>query len=362
MTPEIWLTTSEAAASAEELDKVGSSSAFGTNAETGGSRTGVDESPAVVVADAEALAELGPDAERHLRWRTGDLPLVVLADSASRVPGEPLGRRIQRLCGAGESAEHEAHRDLKRQHDRIMRELRMAEQVQRSMLPKSLPRLTGASFGAAFRPCEHLAGDFYNAFRLDRDHVGFYLGDVMGHGAASALLGVYAMQVIRTKKISGNSYSILSPNESLQSLNRDLIAGDFPGDPFVTMVYAVLNVPQRRLTFSSAGHPPMLLLRPGQEARRLDASGFVLGMIEVTYEVHEWDLEPGDRVVMFSDGIDAVRWGDYGLGTKGLAQALSIRDGRSLQEVVDDALRIADGSDDLLVDDLTVLMVEIQAV
>jgi sigma-B regulation protein RsbU (phosphoserine phosphatase) len=228
------------------------------------------------------------------------------------------------------------------------------------MLPRNLPRLPGAGFGAALRPCQHLAGDFYNAFRLDRDRVGFYLGDVMGHGAASALLGVYAMQVIRTKKIEGNSYEILSPDQSLQQLNRDLIAGDFPGEPFVTMMYAVLDVPRGRLTFSSAGHPPMLLLREHEEPARLDASGFVLGMVETTYRLHQCDLRPGDRVVMFSDGIETVNWGEHGPGVAGLARSLALRDGRTPQELIDRALATAVQTDETLSDDTTVLMVEIE--
>ncbi len=209
------------------------------------------------------------------------------------------------------------------------------------------------------RACEHLAGDFYNAFRLDRDHVGFYVGDVMGHGAASALLGMYTMQTMRTKRIEGHHYEILAPDESLGQLNQDLIAGGFPGDPFVTMLYAVLNVPERRLTFSSAGHPPMLLLRRGEEPRRLEASGFVLGMIEASYQTHRCDLEPGDRLVLFSDGIDSVLWDDQGLGVEGLARVLAVRDGRPAQEVVEDALGRAVREDRALKDDMTVLMVEI---
>src|SRR5205823_4207729 len=100
---------------------------------------------------------------------------------------------------------------LRRRHDTLMNELRLAEQVQRSMLPKVLPKLNRVEFGASLRPTLHLAGDFYNVIRLDRDRVGVCLGDVMGHGPAAALLGVFAMQGLRTKTIDGTSYEVLAP-------------------------------------------------------------------------------------------------------------------------------------------------------
>ena len=86
---------------------------------------------------------------------------------------------------------------LRARHQGLLRELKLAEQVQRSMLPRNLPTVPGAEFGAALRPAQHLSGDFYNALRLDRDQVGFYVGDLMGHGPAAALLGVYAMALAR---------------------------------------------------------------------------------------------------------------------------------------------------------------------
>lgn len=315
--------------------------------------------PAVLVAEAEALRALGEGAQGRLRRQVGGLPLVVLEETEAGEAGESLKERVGRLCGAERKAEREYLFRLKGEHDRMVRELSMAEQVQRSMLPRSLPSVAGAHFGAELRSCEHLAGDFYNAFRLDRDHVGFYVGDVMGHGAAAALLGVYTMQVIRTKRIEGNAYEILAPNVSLELLNRELIAGAFPGEPFVTMVYAVLNVPERRLTFSAAGHPPMWLLREGCEPTRLDTTGFVLGMVETSYRRHEVSLQPGDRVVMYSDGVEGVNWGDSGTGVEGLARLLSRRDGRAAQQVVQDAMTEAERLGGRLIDDTTVLMVEL---
>lgn len=271
-----------------------------------------------------------------------------------KVAAPPIRRRIappSRLRNPHDSA-------LRRQHDTLLKELRLAEQVQRSILPRSLPSLPGLRFGASLRPSLHLAGDFYNVTRLDRDHVNLYLGDVMGHGPAAALLSVFAMQGLRTKRIEGTSYEILPPSEVLAGLNHDLIQADFPDSPFVTMVYGVLDITQRVFTYSCGGHPPATLLRRDQPPQSLDGHSPLLGVFDVPFTQDQIQLLPGDRVVLFSDGVELILWGDFGLGVKGLCHLLELRDGRSPQELIDEAMAIAVPAEGPS-DDLTLVMLEI---
>lgn len=228
------------------------------------------------------------------------------------------------------------------------------------MLPRVLPKLPTLEFGASLRPSLHLAGDFYNVVRLDRDCVGFYLGDVMGHGPAAALLGVFAMQGIRTKKIEGSSYEILPPSAVLAGLSHDLIVADFPESPFVTMIYAVIDTERHSLTYSCGGHPPALLIRPGEPISNLECQSPLLGIFDLPFEQAQIILQPGDRVALFSDGVESIIWGDFGEGVAGLSQCLSIRDGRSPQELVDDAMALARPGEGPA-DDLTLVMVEVRA-
>lgn len=249
-------------------------------------------------------------------------------------------------------------RRLKARHEGLIRELKLAEQVQRSMLPRNLPQVAGVQFGAALRPAQHLAGDFYNAMRLDRDQVGFYVGDVMGHGPAAALLGVYAMQTLRPKRIEGSSYEILDPAVVLAELSRTLIAAEFPESPFVTMSYMVLDAANARLRYCCGGHPPALLLRRGQPPARLPGEGPLLGAFDMPFEGREVMLEPGDRLVLYSDGVETTGFGDRGVGVDGLATVLSARDGRPVQALVDDAMARARNFTEPA-DDLTLMMVQI---
>ena len=249
---------------------------------------------------------------------------------------------------------------LRRRHDTLLMELRLAQQVQRSMLPRVLPKLPTLDFGASLRPTLHLAGDFYNVVRLDRDRVGIYLGDVMGHGPAAALLGVFAMQGLRTKSIEGSSYEILPPSVVLAGLSHDLILADFYESPFVTMIYAVLDTEKQSFTYCCGGHPPVMLLRPGEPRRYLDCCSPLLGVFDMPFEQDQIMLQPGDRMALYSDGVESTVWGDYGEGIDGLANVLSIRDGRSAQERVDAAMALARPGEGPA-DDLTLVMVEVRA-
>ncbi len=211
---------------------------------------------------------------------------------------------------------------LRARHDSMLRELVLAQEVQRSMLPARMPEIGALRFGAALRPCDQLAGDFYSVFRLDRDRIGVCLGDVMGHGAAAALLSVYAMQRLNVKRIDGNHYEILSPSEVLAQLNRDMIQAAFPGEPFVTMVYGVLDAGTLLWRYSSAGHPPAWKLSASGQASPLETQGPPLGIFESDYQDHEIALAHGDRLVLWSDGVDTLDWPGYGSKASGLLQLL----------------------------------------
>ncbi len=254
---------------------------------------------------------------------------------------------------AGETAQI-----LLKSHESLVKELRLAEQVQRSMLPRVLPQLEAVTFGAALRPSLHLSGDFYNVMRLDRNHVGFYLGDVMGHGPAAALLGVFAMQGLRTKSIEGSSYKLLPPADVLQNLSQDLIRAEFPESPFVTMVYCVLETTHLELTYACGGHPPALLLRRDEPTAKLEGIGPLLGVFEAPIDQQSVPLRSGDRVALYSDGAESVRWGQNGDGVDGLARCLACRDGRSPQQLVDDTMAEAI-MDEAQSDDLTLMLLEV---
>ena len=177
-------------------------------------------------ASVERAFALDAPLGGRLAGRLRDSVRWIEREDASPGSSSPLGERLRRP--SARRRKRSTTTSLRRKHDRLLSELRLAEQVQRSMLPRFLPKLPQVEFGAALRPSLHLAGDFYNVIRLDGHRVGVCLGDVMGHGPAAALLGVFAMQGIRTKTIEGSSYEILPPAEVVANLSRRPDPGRLP--------------------------------------------------------------------------------------------------------------------------------------
>lgn len=255
-----------------------------------------------------------------------------------------------------------ADRLLREAHRRLQRDLDGAAAIQKSLLPKTLPEVNGMRFAWAFEPSERLAGDSFNVFNVDDDHVAFYLLDVSGHGVAAALQAVALTRVLSSRPWpSSVLHHILSPTEVAAELNRQ-----FPIDPetwqYFTFICATLDVRTAELLFTSAGHPGPIYLPADGEPATINAPGFPIGLFpDASYDEHRLLLLPGDRVLFHSDGAtDAVDADGADLGRKRLAEAWAA--GRhlpldaALATVVKTIKDWSGGRD--LQDDLTLLAME----
>jgi len=199
---------------------------------------------------------------------------------------------------------------------RMRRDLEAAARIQRSLLPVALPRVRGFTLAWAFQPCDELAGDTLNVIRLDPERVGLYVLDVSGHGVPAALLSVTLSHTLspvagRSCLFSGTGEGDpgrpAGPGQVAERLNLQ-----FPMEldrrQYFTMVYGVLEEPTRTLRYVSAGHPPPVLVSRQGGVRLVEGRGFPVGMIrEARYEEHSLTLEPGDRLVLYTDGlVDAL--------------------------------------------------------
>lgn len=281
----------------------------------------------------EMGASTGPDP-LYPSEVTSRVMLSVLRepDDGVALPGrrcrEPTWARLRRK-----------YRQLKLAHDHMVGQLYLAEQVHAQLLRHPLPAPPRVSLAAALRPVHHLAGDFYSAFRLDTWRVGIYIGDVMGHGPAAALLGIFAIQAMVTRKVEGSHYEIISPEVAIGHLDAVVKEAEIPGSPFITMSYGIMDTEAATWTYCGAGHPAAILFREGREPRLLEPNSPILGVLDLPFRASRVVLEPGDRLLLYSDGAQVAEWSDRGPGMEGLiATFANPREGVPAQQQVDEAL------------------------
>jgi PAS domain S-box-containing protein len=195
----------------------------------------------------------------------------------------------------------------------LQRDLDLAARIQRSFLPKTSPDIEGFEATWEFIPCAHLAGDFLNVFTLDERHVALYVLDVTGHGASAALLSVTLSRwlsaerqescLYRPDRKSSSGFRIARPAEVASYLNERFRSAPEIAQYF-TMVYGVLDVQERRLTYVAAGHPGPIQVPASGEAKMHSSTGLPIGMLSgVDYGEQTVDLAPGDRLFLFTDGV-----------------------------------------------------------
>src|SRR5262249_356832 len=197
---------------------------------------------------------------------------------------------------------------LQQAYQQLDQELELAQRIQASFLPQSLPQVSQVRFAVHYVLCGRVGGDFYDVFRLDEKHVGFYVADAMGHGVPASLLTIFVKKGVKTKEVFGSQYRLIPPGEVLSRLNRDLIDQQLSEHPFITMVYGLLNPQDGTLQFARAGHPyPLYVPRVGEpELWRVD--GLLLGVVDATFPNREQRLAPGDKLLFYSDGVDTAAY------------------------------------------------------
>lgn len=181
---------------------------------------------------------------------------------------------------------------------RMEKELQMAHDIQRGLLPRELPALPGYELAADWRSAREVAGDFYDCFALSDGSLGVVIADVSDKGAPAALFMAVARSLIRGSALSANT-----PADTLQQANR-IILSDTTSGMFVTVYYTILH-PGGRMQGINAGHNLPLLYRTQRQTHEfLPRGGHPLGWFaDLPLEVIEFQLEPGDVLVFYTDGL-----------------------------------------------------------
>lgn len=227
-------------------------------------------------------------------------------------------------------------------------ELATARDIQRSILPTSMPDVRDLRFTARYAPASTVAGDLYDFLVVDDEHVGVLVADVAGHGIPAALIASMVKVVVSSHAERADDPGALL-GELNAALRRDVRRN------FVTATYLWLDMHERRASVSNAGHPPPLLIR-GNDVHELGPAGVLLGRFAASYESHSAPLLAGDRIAAYTDGIVEsrnARGEDF--GESRLREIL--RGGGSAEDVIAAVERWRGANVDH--DDLTIVVIDV---
>jgi len=177
-------------------------------------------------------------------------------------------------------------------------EIAEARAIQEGFLPKEIPQLAGYEIASAWQSARVVGGDYFDVLPFDEQSRGLCIADVAGKGMPAALLMSNLQAAVR-----GLASAALPPDELCVRLNA-LLCRNMASDRFVTLFYAQLDGPSRRLRYTNAGHNAPFVMRADGSYERLNEGGGILGVFpNQTFKLGEFHLQAGDRAVLFTDGV-----------------------------------------------------------
>ena len=186
--------------------------------------------------------------------------------------------------------------------EKMEKELSLASQIQKDFLPRENPKSEGFEIAGANVPCYQVGGDYYDFIDIDPERIGITIADVSGKGVSASLLMASLRAALQSEVHS--EYDI---EKMLKKLN-DFIHRSSGSNKFITFFYGELNKKTSELKYINAGHNPPLIIDPKGNLRRLESSGFCLGIFpNIDYKMEKLNLGVGDTALLFTDGITESR-------------------------------------------------------
>jgi serine phosphatase RsbU (regulator of sigma subunit) len=281
--------------------------------------------------------------ELHVRLEeVGPLEVRDLAHAANEMAAS-LERHIIQL------------RNETRWRESVESELRIAAQIQEALLPTASPAIPGMEVNARSRAARSVGGDFYDFLDYGPGKLAVAIGDATGKGLPAAILVTECSSALRALALTH-----LPPDFLLTQVNELLVSRAGSTGRFVTACVMVLDLGSGTLTYSLAGHHPPFLLRANSgEIQELSSrNGLPLGISrETEFEAHHVRLQPGDTILLYTDGVTEAEGQGKFFGTDRLKVAVRRNAGRSAFQVLDEIERELDAfrGSSVIADDVTMI-------
>lgn len=239
----------------------------------------------------------------------------------------------------------------------LQEEMRMAHEIQLSLLPDRAPSISGFEIAAHSLPAKSVGGDYYDFITLNDNRLGFCVGDITGKGMPAAMLMANLQATLRTQVMIFEDCC-----QCMKGTNKQLFRNT-ESTKFATLFYGILHPEEGILHYSNGGHDaPLLFRKSGREPEQLEATGLLLGVFdEVDYSVNNTPMEAGDLLVLYTDGItEAMNIEEEEFGLQRLIDVVEENRGASagtvLESILDAVKRHAGKASQS--DDITLMIVK----
>jgi serine phosphatase RsbU (regulator of sigma subunit) len=221
-------------------------------------------------------------------------------------------------------AEQQAHQRLQQQHSLL----------QQALIPANPPTVPGYNVASRFiagSVGEQVGGDFFDLFKTKGGELAVLIGDVSGKGVEAASLAVATRSTIRAF-----AYDRIAPGQVLTHTNAVICSQGAKPESFVTVFLAIIDLENGKLRYSDGGHPPAMIWRVDGSVELVVMTQFPIGMVEdAQYQEGETWLGPGDKLLMYTDGISESHSGGIMYNTEGIEATLREQGGSTPEEILE---------------------------
>jgi phosphoserine phosphatase RsbU/P len=293
-----------------------------------------------------ALEELKPELLLPLSLKEKVLGIMSLGPKQSEEPFSATDLRLLNLVAAqtGLALENgrltETIKEEARARDKQNRELELGREVQERLFPQEYPVIPGLDYVGSCRPALGVGGDYYDFIPMSNGGLGIAIGDVSGKGIPAALLMATLRAFLRGQAIDHET----DLSAVITNLNR-LVFESSASNRYATFFLGVFDSTSRVLNYVNAGHNAPMVIRAGGEVVRLEAGGSVVGLMRAgSWEPGRMELEAGDLLVAYTDGIsEAMNHVDEEWGEDRMAEVAQGMRGAPVKAILENIVRSADG-------------------
>jgi phosphoserine phosphatase RsbU/P len=195
--------------------------------------------------------------------------------------------------------ERKLEKEIMKRNEIMSNDVAFARKIQKKILPKS-GIYDCVEMSYLYRPCEVLSGDMFDIFKIDEEHIGFYVSDVVGHGVTASIMTMFIKQTMASIVCD-----FTSPAEAIGNLHKNFLELSLDVESYFTIFYGIINTKTKSLKFVNGGHNSIPFLLKKQKIDYLEGSGFPITSLfeEIKYEEKEVFLSQGDEMILYTDGI-----------------------------------------------------------